>query len=199
MPTIITKTCEICGRPFDVVLMKKKQKTCLATECRFKQKSRISSELMTQRRNGGDPALNAKLAKACGAHLKKMWDDPDFRAARIEQATEHLAEYMSDPVAVAKRDAKMRKVLQRAHKRLRAETEFSELLSETVRRYMQEDPYMQRDEREYQDYLSEMMSRALTDKTFRAYVDAKASAIWTEEHARERAKSTPSAPPGGKS
>jgi len=191
MPTYITKVCEICGQSFNVVLMKKKQKTCLAPDCLFKSKSAISSERMKRRRNGGDPALNAKLSKACSEHFKRLWKNPDFRAARAEESRVHILKYMEDKVALAKRDARSSAIFKRARVRLEKETEFLDMLADKVRQLMLEDPWMARDDRYYADYFSQIVTKANTDPELRAYVDAKMSVIFTEEYARARKSKKP--------
>lgn len=187
MPTMIDKVCPACGVTFTVTMEKKKQRTCKAAECVFKVRSIVSSERMKRRRNGGDPALNAKLAKGCGDHFRRMWQKPEFRAARIEESRQHISAYMADTERRLKRDENNRGIMGRASRRLKRDPAYLELMSAKVLEYRAQEPYRPAQHKNYiPDYVGMILHRVNTDEEVRRFCDKRMSVYLKEEQAKRR-------------
>ncbi len=179
---MITKECAGCGKPFTVTMERKKQRTCKDAECVFRVRSIASSERMKRRRNGGDPALNAKLAKACGDHFKRMWQKPEFRAKHAELGTQKLLTYMADAERRKPRDETNRRVMGNAARRLRKDGEFTVLMSAKVSEYMGQEPYRPELHGDYTpEYVSMILSRVNNDAEVRTFCDGRMSIYLKEE------------------
>lgn len=183
---MIDKVCEVCGAAFTVVKMKKKQKTC-SYECSWKLRGAASSVRMKRRRNGGDPALNAKLAKGCGDHLRRMWQKPEFREKHAALGTAKLAAYMADLERRKSRDETNKRLMGNAARRLRKDPEFTELMSRKSAEYRAQEPFRPAQHRNYiPDYVSMILHRVNTDEEVRAFCDGRMSIYLKEEQAKRR-------------
>jgi hypothetical protein len=188
MATMIDKVCPGCGVTFTVTMEKKKQRTCKAAECVFKVRSIASSARMKHRRNGGDPALNAILAKACGAHLKRMWEKPEFREMHRAMSTVKIAAYMADEARRRLRDDTNKRLMGNAARRLRRDADFTELMSAKTMEYMRQEPFRHDQHGEYTPgYVSMIMSRVNNDAEVRALCDTRMSLYLKDEQAKYRA------------
>lgn len=188
MPTMIDKQCPACGVTFTVTMEKKKQRTCKAPECVFEVRSRVSSERMKRRRNGGDPALNAILAKACGDHLKRMWEKPEFREKHRTMSTAKIMAYMADETRRRSRDENNKRIMGNAARKLRRDGEFTILMSAKVLEYMGQEPYRPAQHGDYTpDYVSMILSRVNLDAEVREFCDGRMSIYLKEEQAKHRA------------
>lgn len=188
---MIDKNCVVCGEVFTVDLMRKRQRTCKSADCLFKLRSQQSSARMKRRRNGGDPALNAKLAKACGDHFRRMWQKPEFRAKISAASRVRILAYMADESRRRLRDETNKAIMGKAARRLRRDPEFTEIMSAKVKDYMAQEPFRPAQHGDYATaYMSMIMSRVNTDEEVRTFCDGRMSIYLKDELVKWRANRT---------
>jgi IS30 family transposase len=142
--------------------------------------SQASSDRMRARRNGGDPELNATLAKACGAHLKRMWEKQSFRDMHRELGTAKLAAYNASDERQLQ-DAELRKVMGQAARKLRTDPAFSEIMSRKSIEHRLADPYDPARHGDYNpDYVSYICTRVQEDEEMRTFHDTRMAALLKE-------------------
>lgn len=159
------------------------------TDAAFAKKmAKISSERMTRRRNGGDPALNAILAKTASAHFKALWSDPAWVAAQYDNQKAKADHLNSDPAILANKKAATKWIMRRAAGRLGRNPEWRELMSVKTKEHMNAEPWQEDVHGDYTaKYLSMMGTRVQLDPEVASFRNEKMSEYLKEAAAAYRA------------
>lgn len=124
----------------------------------------LSSERMKKRRNGGDPALNAILAKVHSARMIALWANPEFAAKISALQSAKIKRLNADPEFAARKRAASTWIMGRAARRLARDAEWRELMSVKTSEHMAREPWRQDVHGDYRaDYMSMMCTRVQND------------------------------------
>lgn len=139
------------------------------TDPAFAEKmARISSERMTRRRNGGDPALNMVLAKASSTRLKKLWADPAWREKILPMQRQKANRLNNDKDIAERKRAASKWIMTLASRRLAQNPEWRELMSVKMSEYMAVEPWCPQTHGDYTpNYVSMICKRVDSDAEVR--------------------------------